>query len=71
MEGCKDMRVKQRAVIESLTAERIPRIYIHRRMHAVYGDKCVDVSTVRRRVRQAKQQEAGEVVVSGGRKRFF
>ena len=38
---------KQRAVIEFLTAEKVPPIEIHRRMQAVYGDQCVDVSTVR------------------------
>ena len=30
MEGCEDVRFKQRAVIELLTAEKIPPIYIHR-----------------------------------------
>ena len=66
MEECEDTRFKQRAVIEYLTEERIPPIDIHRRMQAVYGNKCVDVSTVRRCVRQFKQQE----VVSGERKRL-
>jgi hypothetical protein len=46
LEGCEDARFKQRAVIEFLTAEKIPPIEIHRRMQTVYGDKCVDVSTV-------------------------
>ena len=32
---------------EFLTAEKVPPIEIHRRMQAVYGDQCVDVSTVR------------------------
>ena len=45
MQGCEDMRLKQRAVIEFLTAETILPIDIHRHMQAVYGDKCVDVST--------------------------
>jgi len=39
------MRFKQRAVIEFLTVEKIPPIDIHHHMQAVYGDKCVDVST--------------------------
>jgi hypothetical protein len=30
-----------------LTAEKIPPIDVHRHMQAVYGDKCVDVCTVR------------------------
>jgi hypothetical protein len=29
-------------------------------MQAAYGDKCVDVSTVRRWVREFKQKEVGE-----------
>ena len=46
-----EVRFKQRAVIEFLTVEKVPPIEIHRRMQAVYGDQCVDVSTVRRWVR--------------------
>ena len=45
MQGCEDMRFKQRAVIEFLTTEKIPPIDIHRHMQAVYVDKCVHVST--------------------------
>ena len=37
-----DVRFKQRAVIEFLTAEKVPPIEIHRRMQAVYGDQCVN-----------------------------
>ena len=51
MEEFSDVRSKERAVIELLTVERDPPIEIHRRMQAVYGDQCVDVSTVRRWVR--------------------
>jgi len=51
MEDFSDVRFRQRAVIELLTAEKVPPIEIHRRMQAVYGDQCVDVSTVRRWVR--------------------
>ena len=51
MEEFSDVQFKQRAVIEFLTAEKVPPIEIHRRMQAVYGDQCVDVSTVRRWVR--------------------
>jgi len=46
-----DVRFKRRAVIEFLTAAKVPSIEIHRRMQAVYGDQCADVSTVRRWVR--------------------
>jgi len=51
MEEFSDVRFNQRAVIEFLTARKFPPIEIHRRMQAVYGDQCVDVSTVRRWVR--------------------
>jgi len=49
-----DVRLKQRAVIEFLTTEKVPPFEIHRRMQAVYGDQCVDVSTVRHWVRGFK-----------------
>ena len=51
LEEFSDVRFKQRAVIEFLTAKKVPPVVIHRRMPAVYGDQCVDVSTVRRWVR--------------------
>ena len=51
MEEFSDVRFKQRAAIEFLTAGKAPPIEIHRRIQDVYGDHCVDVSTVRRRVR--------------------
>ena len=35
--------------------EKVPQIEIHRRMQAVYGDQCADVSTVRRWVRRFKE----------------
>jgi len=55
MEEFSDVRFKQRALIEFLTVEKVPPIEIHRRMQAVYGDQCVDVSTVRRWVRRLKR----------------
>ena len=51
MEEFSDFRFKELAVIELLTAEKVPTIEIHRRMQAVCGDQCVDVSRVRRWVR--------------------
>ena len=48
MEEFSEVRFKQRAVIEFLTTEKVRPIEIHRRMQAIYGDWCVDVSTVRR-----------------------
>jgi hypothetical protein len=55
MEEFSDVRFKQRAVIEFLTAKKVHPIEIHRRTPAVYGDQCVDVSTVRRWVRRLKR----------------
>ena len=49
-----ETRLKQRALIEFLTAEGCVPIDMHRRMRAVYGDACVDVSTVRRWARTVK-----------------
>jgi len=51
MEEFSDVRFKQLAVIELLTAEKVPAIETHRRMQVVCGDQCVDVSKVRRWVR--------------------
>ena len=64
MEEFSDVRFKQRAVIEFLTEEKVPPTEIHRRMQAVYGDQCVDVSTVRRRVRRFKDGELGQADLS-------
>ena len=47
MEGCEYGWFKQCAIIQFLTAEKIPPINIHRHMQAVCGDKCVYVSTAR------------------------
>jgi len=55
MEEFSDVRFKQRAVIEFLTAEKVPPVEIRRRIQAVYGDKGVDVSIVRRWVRRSLQ----------------
>ena len=64
MEEFSGVRFKQRAVIEFLTAEKVPPTEIHRRMQAVYGDQCVDVSTVRRWVRRFKDGELGHADLS-------
>jgi len=60
MEEFSDIQFKQHAVIEFLTTEKVPPIEIHRRMHAVYGDQCIDVSTVRCWVRLFKDGELGQ-----------
>ena len=64
LEEFSEVRFKQRAVIEFLTAEKVPPIEIQRRMQAVYGDQCVDVSTVRRWVRRFKDGELGQANLS-------
>ena len=55
-----DVRFKQRAVIEFLTAEKVPPIEIHRRIQAVYGYQCVDVSAIKRCVGRFKDGELGQ-----------
>ena len=47
-----------------LTVEKVPPIEIHRRIQAIYGDQCVDVSTVRRCVRRFKDGELGQADLS-------
>ena len=64
MEEFSDVWFKQRAVIEFLTMEKVPPIEIHRWMQAVYGDQCVDVSTVRCWVRRFKDGELGQAYLS-------
>jgi hypothetical protein len=64
MEEFSDVRFQQRAVIKFLTAEKVPPVEIHRRMQAVYGDQCADVSAVRCWVRQFKDGELGQADLS-------
>ena len=56
------VRLKQRAIIAFLTAEKIRPIQIHARLKTVYGDAfisvCTDVSSVRRWTKLAS--EAGD-----------
>ena len=51
-----NIRLKQRAVIEFLTAESVTPRQIYDRLRAVYGEAAVDVSTVRRWVRAVKDE---------------
>ena len=51
-------------LIVFLTAEKVPPIEIHRQMQAVYGDQCVDVSTVRRWVTRFKDGQLGQADLS-------
>jgi len=52
-----DVRIRQRSVIEFLTAEGEMPIRLHERLENVYGDATVDVSTVRRWVHRCKEAE--------------
>ena len=56
----KEVRLKQRNVIEFLNAEGETPIRIHKRLSIVYGDSTVDVSTVRRWVRRCDEAEVGQ-----------
>ena len=58
MEGCEDVQFTQHAITVFLTAENIFPTNIKSCMQAVYGDKCVDVSTVR----QFKQEVGKQVL---------
>jgi hypothetical protein len=60
MEGCDEVQFTQHAVTVFLTMENILPIDIQSCMQAVYGDKCVDVSTVSYWVWQFKQEEEGK-----------
>jgi len=64
MEEVSDIRFKQRAVIEFLTVEKVPPIQIQKWMQTIYGEQCVDVSTVRRWVRWFKDGELGQADLS-------
>jgi len=69
MDGCENMRFKQRAVIEFLTAEKIPPNNIHHHTQAVYGDKHVDVSRDIRYGRLSKKKWGKQVrMTKQGRK---
>ena len=52
-----DVCIRQRSVIEFLTAKGEMPFHIHERLKYVYGDATVDVSTVRRWVRRSKEAE--------------
>jgi transposase len=56
-------RVKQRAVIEFLTAEKVTPTEIHRRLKAVYRDDAVDRSTVNRWVIKFRGCEPGKAII--------
>ena len=51
--------------------EKVPQIEIHRRMQAVYGDRCVDVRAVRRWVGRFKDGELGQSRVSKRKHQYF
>ena len=55
--------LKKRAVIEFLTTEGYSSIEIYSRMKAVYGEMCLDVSTVRRWTRRSREENPSESTV--------
>jgi hypothetical protein len=59
MEGYEDVYFKLHVTIEFLTAE-LPSFDNQQYMQAAYGNKHVDVSTVRHWVQQFIQEEVGE-----------
>ncbi|KMQ82562.1 histone-lysine n-methyltransferase setmar-like protein [Lasius niger] len=66
METCSSAmstRVKQRAVIEFLTAEKVTPTEIHRRLKGVYGDDAVDRSTVNRWAIKFRGCEPGKAII--------
>jgi hypothetical protein len=64
MEEFSGVRFKQCAVIKFPIVEKVPPIEIYRQMQAIYGDQCVDVSTVRCWVRRFKDGELGQADLS-------
>ena len=71
MEDCEDVRFKHYADIECLTAEKISPVDILRRMQTVYGDKSVDLNTIRCWAQHVKQDELVEATILEERKRHF
>jgi hypothetical protein len=64
MEEVSDVRLKQRVVIDFLTAEKFPPTEIHRRMQAIYGVQCVHVSTARRLGMRFKNEKMAQADLS-------
>ena len=63
MASSMDLRLKQRTVIEFLTTEGCNPLEIYSRMKAVYGEMCLDVSTVRRWTRRSREENPSESTV--------
>jgi transposase len=51
-----DMSFHQHAVVEFLTKEGKSAGVIHERLHGVYGDACMDASSIRRWVQHFKDR---------------
>ncbi|KAG8231836.1 hypothetical protein J437_LFUL008607 [Ladona fulva] len=58
-------RVKQRAVIKALTAEKVTPTEIHRPLKAVYSDNAVDRSAVNRWVVKFSGCRPGKAIIVG------
>lgn len=61
--GAMSTRIKQRAVIEFLTAEKVNPSEIYRRLKAVYCDDTVDRSTVNRWVIKFRDCQPGKALI--------
>lgn len=57
------IRVKQRAVIEFLTAEKVTPTEIHRHLKAVYGNDAIDRTTVNRWVIKFRGCKPGKAII--------
>jgi hypothetical protein len=64
MAWCGDVRLKQRAVIEFLVAEKESVTNIHRWLKKLYGDNAVDKSTVIRWASRIAGSEKGQAELS-------
>lgn len=53
------VKMKQRVVIEFLTAENVSPTEIYRRLHSVYGDETIDRTTVNRWAIRFRENEPG------------
>ena len=64
MASANDLLVKQRSVIEFLTAEGCSAVNIHQRIESVYGDSCIFDGVVRKWVIFFKGEDPEETIVS-------
>ena len=71
IEGCEKERVQWATLSSSCQRKKFPLIDIYRLLQAIYGGKCVDVSTLTRWVRRYEQEEVGQDKDGGGPRTEF